>query len=562
MDPTPRMGSVRRAAAPATRCLRRSICSCRSDEIDEPLAPRVEQALGWARGEAGELRVLRRSLDARKGRPLGQRLRVLAARKGETLPTRAGARAAAGAPLWPAGRPAPRVVVVGSGPGGIVGGAAAGRGGRAGHHRRAGQAVQPRRHDLALLTRGELTPSSNYCFGEGGAGTFSDGKLYTRAKDRDGVRRGHRRSGRASARPPRSRVEARPHVGSNRLPQRAHGAARRTWRALGVEYRFERRVAGLLRARRATCSRRALAGATSSPPTRWCWRSATRRAPVYEWAARRRRRARAQGVRGRRAHRASAAARSTSSSTARAAGHPRLPAAFYELTRRSAGGSRRLQLLHVPGRLDRPGGDRARRRRRQRHEPVAPRLAVRELGRGGHRRRRRLRSRGGRAPRRHRAAARGSSARRSAAGGGRFRAPAQRAGGLPRRARRAATVGSSSYRPGLAPGDLRTVLPPFVAEALRAGLRAHGGARCRGSCCPRPCWSASRPAPARRSASCATRTTLRVAVDGGLYPCGEGAGYAGGIVSAALDGVRVAERDPRPAAASRASSRAAQLAST
>ena len=50
-----------------------------------------------------------------------------------------------------------------------------------------GKPVQPRRHDLAAITRGRLVEDSNYCFGEGGAGTYSDGKLYTRSKDRAAV---------------------------------------------------------------------------------------------------------------------------------------------------------------------------------------------------------------------------------------------------------------------------------------------------------------------------------------------------------------------------------------
>src|SRR6185369_7427785 len=84
-------------------------------ELDDPLAPRLERALGWARGQAGAVRVLRRSLDARKGRPLGQRLRVLVARRGETL---APAELPAPPPRWPSGRPAPKVVVIGAGPAG------------------------------------------------------------------------------------------------------------------------------------------------------------------------------------------------------------------------------------------------------------------------------------------------------------------------------------------------------------------------------------------------------------------------------------------------------------
>src|SRR3954453_9490859 len=51
-------------------------------DLDQPLAPQVERALGWSAGSAGELRVVRRSLDARKGRPLGGGLRIVGARGG------------------------------------------------------------------------------------------------------------------------------------------------------------------------------------------------------------------------------------------------------------------------------------------------------------------------------------------------------------------------------------------------------------------------------------------------------------------------------------------------
>src|SRR6185436_12018271 len=86
------------------------------DDEDAPLGPAVERALGWARGSTGEVTVLRRSLDARKGRPLGYRIRVRAARAGEAV-----AEEGAPAPVrrtWPAGKPPPRVVVIGSGPAG------------------------------------------------------------------------------------------------------------------------------------------------------------------------------------------------------------------------------------------------------------------------------------------------------------------------------------------------------------------------------------------------------------------------------------------------------------
>ena len=53
-----------------------------------------------------------------------------------------------------------------------------------------GKDVRARRRDLALLNKeGEVNPESNYCFGEGGAGTYSDGKLYTRSSKRGDINR-------------------------------------------------------------------------------------------------------------------------------------------------------------------------------------------------------------------------------------------------------------------------------------------------------------------------------------------------------------------------------------
>ena len=88
-----------------------------SAESAPALAARTEQALGWPRGAGGELRVVRRSLDARKKHAIGYRLRVEVARKGEPL-TRGAADEVVAALRWPAGRPPPRVVVIGAGPAG------------------------------------------------------------------------------------------------------------------------------------------------------------------------------------------------------------------------------------------------------------------------------------------------------------------------------------------------------------------------------------------------------------------------------------------------------------
>ena len=81
-----------------------------------------------------------------------------------------------------------------------------------------GKPVRERRRDLALINReGIVNPESNYCFGEGGAGTFSDGKLYTRSKKRGDVERILKLMVYFGA-DPDILVEAHPHIGTNKLP--------------------------------------------------------------------------------------------------------------------------------------------------------------------------------------------------------------------------------------------------------------------------------------------------------------------------------------------------------
>src|SRR5690606_4491103 len=82
-----------------------------------------------------------------------------------------------------------------------------------------GKNVQERRRDLAALNReGIVNPDSNYCFGEGGAGTYSDGKLYTRSNKRGVVQRVLQIFV-AHGATEDILVDARPHIGTNKLPQ-------------------------------------------------------------------------------------------------------------------------------------------------------------------------------------------------------------------------------------------------------------------------------------------------------------------------------------------------------
>ena len=108
-----------------------------------------------------------------------------------------------------------------------------------------GKAVKERRRDLALMNREKLVnPDSNYCFGEGGAGTYSDGKLYTRSNKRGPVQKVLQCLVDHGA-PDSILYDAHPHIGTNKLPQLVEGI-RETIEAHGGEIRFQTRVDGFV----------------------------------------------------------------------------------------------------------------------------------------------------------------------------------------------------------------------------------------------------------------------------------------------------------------------------
>ncbi|RYD70829.1 MAG: FAD-binding protein, partial [Sphingobacteriales bacterium] len=81
-----------------------------------------------------------------------------------------------------------------------------------------GKDVRARRRDLAALNKeGIVNPESNYCFGEGGAGTYSDGKLYTRSNKRGDINRILQLFVKFGA-PESILYDAHPHIGTNKLP--------------------------------------------------------------------------------------------------------------------------------------------------------------------------------------------------------------------------------------------------------------------------------------------------------------------------------------------------------
>ena len=173
------------------------------------------------------------------GRPLGYRLRVEVSPKDTALPPFE-ARRLRVSPGLPGGF---HVAIVGAGPAGLWAALRLTELGVRCTVVEQGKQVQPRRKDLAELNRGRLDETSNYCFGEGGAGTYSDGKLYTRSKDKAGCAAVLADLVQFGA-PARIAVDARPHIGSNRLPK-VITALREHLIACGVRFMFETTFTGL-----------------------------------------------------------------------------------------------------------------------------------------------------------------------------------------------------------------------------------------------------------------------------------------------------------------------------
>jgi uncharacterized FAD-dependent dehydrogenase len=104
-----------------------------------------------------------------------------------------------------------------------------------------GKAVQERRRDLAAINKErKMNPESNYCFGEGGAGTYSDGKLYTRSKKRGDIQRVLQSLIDHGA-DPKIEVDAHPHIGTNKLPGIIENI-RKTILEFGGEIRFDTKL--------------------------------------------------------------------------------------------------------------------------------------------------------------------------------------------------------------------------------------------------------------------------------------------------------------------------------
>ena len=483
--------------------------------------------LGMPEQDIALVRVVKRSIDARQRQPkVNLSLEVYADREPRPAPVHFDYPSVAGRT---------EVVIVRSGPAGLFAALRLIELGLRPVILERGRDVSARKVDIAQINRnGDVDPDSNYAFGEGGAGTFSDGKLFTRSKKRGDYNKALQTLVFHGA-TPEILYEAHPHIGTDKLP-RIMQRIRQTILDAGGGFVFNSRVTDLEikggRVRGVWCGATLVEGAAVVLATGHSARD------IYELLHR-------EGVR--------------LEAKAFAMGvrieHPQalidsiqyhcetrgeyLPAAAYSLVSQENGrGVYSFCMCPggfiVPAMTDAaqsvvngmsPSG---------RTSPYANSGLVTEVRPADFEH---LRAEWGELAGLKFQQQFEELARRH--GGDRQIAPAQRVADFVA-GRASASLARTSYIPGIVPSRLDRWMPGFIAQGLRQGL-ATFGRRMRGFVTNEAVVvgvESRTSSPVRIPRDPATLMHPEAA---GLFPAGEGAGYAGGIISAALDGERIAE---------------------
>jgi hypothetical protein len=511
------------------------------DEPEQGLTDRAAAILGVPAESIESLRVVRRSIDARRRRP-PRFIYVVEILLPDEIPwtekpaagvtVRRFSQEPPSSPSRPRLKPATRPVVIGCGPAGLFAALTLAESGMPPLLLERGKSVAQRVPDVqSFWEEGRLNPESHVHFGEGGAGTFSDGKLTSRAKNPLTARiRGLLVEMGA---PADILTDARPHIGTDML-RTVVVRLREKLVDLGAEIRFEARVTDfLIHSDRIVgividgyeeirTEHLILAIGQSADDTYQ---------KLHERGVRLEPKPFAMGLRVE--HPQELINEIQYGKWRR---HPDLPPADYYLTAAVAGMNRSVysfcmcpggQIIGCSasaGGVVTNGMSASRRDGPYANAAVVVNIRVDDFGD---------------APLAGLAFRRRWEEQAFALGGGNYHAPAQRMTDFLADATGGA-VGPTTFRPGVRSASLREVLPGFVAEALKKGFRV---------------FEQKMPGFISTEAhliGVETRTSSPVRIsrgpDGqsvtaaGIYPCGEGSGYAGGIVSSALDGIRAARQ--------------------
>jgi uncharacterized FAD-dependent dehydrogenase len=425
-----------------------------------------------------------------------------------------------------------------------------------------GKDVRARRRDLAKLNKeGEVNPESNYCFGEGGAGTYSDGKLYTRSSKRGDVNRILQLFVRFGA-DEKILYEAHPHIGTNKLPH-IITAMRDFIIACGGEVLFEEKLVDFILKDQQLTGVKTASGKTIDATSVILATGHSARdiyKLLYEKNILIEAKPFALGVR---------------------IEHPQaiidsaqyhcdvrgeyLPPASYSLVQQVDGrgvfsfcmcpGGIIAPAATDPGELVVNGWSPSKRDNPYANSGMVVQVQVEEALKQMADKRWQ-----GRTTDDGRQTTGGNSVNRQlstfnplalmhfqqmveqkafTAGGGKMVAPAQRMADFVA-GKTSASLPECSYIPGLQSADLSTVLPPFIHQSLQQGFKAFGQ-KMRGYFTNDAVVVATESRTSSPVRIPRDNDTLEHPQIKGLYPCAEGGGYAGGIVSAAMDGERVAE---------------------